>query len=65
MVGPMLLQPGIGRILDQKWSGQLSGSVRVYGVEAFQTGFLLIVAWSLVSCVLISFTRETHCKASV
>ncbi len=65
MVGPMLLQPGIGRILDQKWSGQLSGGVRVYGVDAFQAGFLLIVAWSLVSCVLISLTRETHCKASV
>jgi MFS family permease len=65
MIGPMLLQPGIGRILDQKWSGQFSGSVRVYGVDAFQAAFLLIVAWSLISCVLISLTRETHCKAAV
>jgi len=43
MIGPMLLQPGIGRILDQKWTGQLSGSVRVFGVDAFQAAFLLIV----------------------
>jgi hypothetical protein len=24
MIGPMLLQPGIGLILDRKWSGQLN-----------------------------------------
>jgi MFS family permease len=65
MIGPMLLQPGIGRILDQKWAGQLAGNIRVYGVGAFQAGFLLIVVWSLLACVLISLTRETHCKASV
>jgi MFS family permease len=62
MIGPMLLQPGIGRILDQKWSGQMANGVRVYGVDAFQAGFLLIVAWSMLACVLIGFTRETYCK---
>jgi hypothetical protein len=39
MIGPMLLQPGIGRILDQKWSGQLANGLRVYGVDAFQAAF--------------------------
>jgi nitrate/nitrite transporter NarK len=62
MIGPMLLQPGIGRILDQKWSGQLANGLRVYGVDAFQAAFLLMVAWLLLACVLISLTRETYCK---
>jgi MFS family permease len=62
MIGPALLQPGIGRILDQKWSGQMAAGVRVYGVDHFQAAFLLIVAWSAVSCLLIGFTRETHCR---
>jgi len=62
MIGPMLLQPGIGRILDQKWSGQLANGLRVYGVDAFQAAFLLMVAWLVLACVLISLTRETYCK---
>jgi MFS family permease len=62
MIGPMLLQPGIGRILDQKWSGQLVNGLRVYGVDAFQAAFLLMIAWLLLACVLISLTRETYCK---
>jgi MFS family permease len=62
MVGPMLLQPGIGRLLDQNWAGQLTSGLRVYGVGAFQTAFLLIIAWSVVACLLIGLTRETYCK---
>jgi MFS family permease len=64
MIGPMLLQPGIGRVLDQRWSGQIVNGLRVYGVDAFQAAFLLIVAWSLLACLLIGLTRETHCKPS-
>jgi fucose permease len=63
MIGPMLLQPGIGRILDQRWSGQLANGLRIYGVDAFQAAFLLMVAWLLLACVLISLTRETYCNA--
>jgi hypothetical protein len=62
MIGPMLLQPGIGRILDQRWSGQMANGLRVYGVDAFQTAFLLMVAWLVLACILISLTRETYCK---
>jgi nitrate/nitrite transporter NarK len=62
MIGPTLLQPGIGRVLDQKWSGQMAAGVRVYNAGHFQTAFLLIAAWSIAACVLIAFTRETHCR---
>ena len=64
MIGPMLLQPGIGRILDQKWSGQVAAGLRVYGVDAFQAAFLLVATWSVAACLLIGLTRETHCKPS-
>jgi MFS family permease len=62
MIGPMLLQPGIGRVLDRQWTGQMAAGVRVYGVEQFQSAFLLIVGWCVLACVLIAFTKETHCK---
>ena len=65
MVGPMLLQPGIGWVLDQRWTGQMVNGLRVYGVGAFETGFLLSVAWSVVTVVLLAATRETRCRQQV
>ena len=64
MVGPTLLQPGIGWMLDQKWTGGLEKGTRVYGVEAFHYAFLLIVAWVILTCILTAFTKETNCKPS-
>jgi nitrate/nitrite transporter NarK len=64
MIGPTLLQPGIGRILEQHWTGAMVNGARVYGVEAFQAAFLLSVGWTLLSCVLSSLTRDTACRQS-
>jgi len=62
MTGPMLLQPAVGWMLDQKWQGQMQAGVRVYGQEAYQAGFSLMMAWILLALVLLFFTRETHCR---
>jgi len=62
MGGPAVLQPAIGWALDKRWSGEVLNGVRIYDAGAFQTAFLLMVAWSVLSCVLISFTRETYCE---
>ncbi|HEV2444412.1 MAG TPA: MFS transporter [Candidatus Sulfopaludibacter sp.] len=64
MIGPTLLQPGIGRVLERFWTGGMANGARVYGVEAFQAAFLLSVGWTLLSCVLSSLTRETECRQS-
>ena len=32
----------------------MSNGVRIYSVEAFQAGFVMIVAWSMLSCLLIA-----------
>jgi len=64
MLGPTFLQPAIGRVLDQRWAGTLAGGVRVYSVEAFQAGFVMIVAWAVIACVFIACTRETRCRPS-
>jgi len=64
MIGPALLQPGIGWILDRTWSGDMADGLRVYDLSGFETGFLLIIGWSILACVLVGFTKETHCKQS-
>jgi hypothetical protein len=62
MLGPTLLQPAIGWMLDRRWSGTFADGARVYPVDAFQAAFALIVAWAVLSCVLIALTRETACR---
>jgi sugar phosphate permease len=62
MLGPTLLQPGIGWMLDRQWSGQTLEGVRFYTIGNYQTAFLLVVGWCAVSCVLIALTRDTRCR---
>jgi MFS family permease len=62
MLGPTLLQPAMGWMLDRHWQGQMAAGVRVYDLTAYRWGFSLMMAWAILSLVLIFFTRETHCK---
>lgn len=62
MLGPMLLQPAVGWILDQNWQGQMAEGVRVYNLQAYQSGFSLMLAWSALSLALLFLTRETYCR---
>jgi MFS family permease len=62
MIGPTLLQPAIGWALDRQWSGAMAGGVHIYSADAFEAAFGMIVAWAVLSCVLIAFTRETGCR---
>jgi hypothetical protein len=62
MLGPTILQPAIGRVLDARWSGAMANGVRVYTAGAFQAAFLLIVAWLACTSILAALTSETHCE---
>ncbi len=62
MVGPMLLQPAVGWMLDLKWQGQTDAAVRIYPFSAYQSGFGLMMGWLTLSVVLLFFTRETYCR---
>ncbi|HUA63929.1 MAG TPA: MFS transporter [Verrucomicrobiae bacterium] len=65
MLGNVLLQPGIGLLLDRNWSGAVVHGARIYSVEAYRIGFLPIIAWVFLSGFLILFTRETSCRQAV
>jgi hypothetical protein len=62
MLGNVLLQPGIGWLLDHSWTGEMSKGAHVYSVSAYRMGFLLIIGWLLLSVIMIALTRETNCK---
>jgi MFS family permease len=62
MMGPTLLQPAIGWMLDRHWTGVIVNGVRVYSLEAYRTGFALMLAWAALAVLLLFFTRETFCR---
>jgi len=62
MMGPMLLQPFVGRILDYHWTGQMVEGVRAYSLDAYEYGFIPMMVWIILSTGLLFFTRETHCR---
>ena len=62
ILGVMILQPAIGWLLDLSWRGTIAGGVRIYALAAYRSGFVLIIAFSILSALAIGFTTETHCR---
>jgi MFS family permease len=62
MVGPLVLQPSIGWMLDRLWGGETHAGVRVYEAASYRAGFALAMAWLACSLLALLFTHETHCR---
>ena len=61
-MGPMILQPAIGLLLDFRWDGLLENGIRIYGLDAYHVAFGVIVGLSILGALLITFARETFCR---
>ena len=62
MMGPMILQPAVGWMLDRGWQNEQLEGVRIYNISAYQSGFLLMLGWVLLAFILILLTKETGAK---
>jgi MFS family permease len=62
MLGPTLLQPAVGLMLDRNWTGDILDGIRTYNISAYHTGFMLIIVWIVLSFILLFFTQETYCR---
>jgi MFS family permease len=65
MLGPMVLQPSIGWMLDRLWRGAVQEGARVYDLAGYRAGFGLMMAWLVASLAAVLFTSETHCRQQV
>jgi MFS family permease len=65
MIGPMVLQPVMGWVLDRNWNGGLENGIKIYQLDAYQSAFTLMMIGSILAAVLICFTTETHCRQMV
>jgi sugar phosphate permease len=64
MIGPMLLQPAVGWVLDQRWDGAMAEGLRIYSFADYRAGFALMLAWTVLGALLLLLTRETGCRQS-
>jgi MFS family permease len=62
MLGPMILQPAVGWVLDRQWQGELANGVRIFSLDAYRHGFTLMLGWLSLSFLLLLFTRETGAR---
>ncbi len=62
MVGPMILQPLVGLLLDLGYKGGGVDGIRVYEWEAYRTGFSLMLGWAVLSFIILFFSKETNCR---
>ena len=61
-MGPMILQPAIGLVLDHKWDGLLENGIRIYDFNAYHAAFAIIIGLSILGTFLITFAKETFCR---
>jgi sugar phosphate permease len=57
-----LLQPAVGWVMDQRWSGAMANGVRLYAPEDYRWGLLLIAGAAWLGAIAAWFIRETHCR---
>jgi MFS family permease len=66
MIGPNILQPAVGRVLEMQWTGKVNAAgVHVYGLPEYQTAFMMLIGWSVLAIILLSLTTESHNKPMV
>ena len=62
IIGPMIMQPLVGIILDRHWQGALIDGKRVFDFASYQQGFSLMLLWGVVALGLLLMTKETYCR---
>ncbi len=62
VIGAPILQPLIGWLLKHNWNGTIINQVPSYNLHDYNTALLLLPVSLILSCIIIFFIKETHCK---
>jgi hypothetical protein len=62
IMGPMIMQPLVGVMLDGHWQGAMIDGKRVFDFASYQRGFSLMLIWGVVAILLLALTKETYCR---
>jgi MFS family permease len=61
-LGPAILQPLVGWVMDRSWQGGMEGGARLYTAADYRTGLLLMAGFAALGAVATLFIRETGCR---
>ena len=61
-LGPSILQPLTGWVMDQGWAGAMEGGARVYAASDYRGGLILMAAFAALGAAATFFVRETGCR---
>ena len=59
-LGPSILQPLMGFVLDMNWAGQMMGGTRVYSQAAYTKALSLCAAAVFIAAAAAVFVKETN-----
>ena len=62
MLGGVLVQPLVGKVLDLEWNGQMLNGLRDYTLSNYTVALSILPAALLICFFLSLFLRETFCK---
>jgi len=62
MLGGVLFQPFMGKILDWHWNGAMVDGIRMYTLGDYKFALAVVPIGLFISCILTLFIKETHCK---
>lgn len=63
VIGGLLFQPLIGKLLDWRWSGVFFENERIYTLSSYQIALTILPVCCLIATVVsLFFIRETYCK---
>jgi MFS family permease len=58
-LGPSILQPLVGWVMDRGWQGTMAGGARLYSAANYRNGLLLMAACAALGALATLFVRET------
>jgi sugar phosphate permease len=61
-LGAAILQPLVGWVMDQGWSGGLLAGARVYSEHNYQYGLGIMLAFAVIGLIGALSIGETHCR---
>lgn len=61
-LGPAILQPTVGWLMELTWDGKMDAGVRIYSAGDWRNGILLLTVAAIAGWTATLFVRETGCR---
>ena len=61
-LGPAILQPLTGWVMERNWDGRIENGIRIYSAADWHNGLLLIATAAVAGWIALLFVKETGCR---